>query len=426
MHGSVLLDEKNEPLAPAVIWADTRSAPDATEITSVIGPARLIDITGSPVAAGFQAATLRWFQRQQPDTWRRVRRVLLPKDWLRWKLTATFATDPSDAAGTLLLDRQTRRWSNELLTALGFPADLFPDIHPSSEITGALQDAPARALGLNPGIPVISGGGDAACAAIGSGVVDPRAMLMTISTGGQVIVPAMRPEIDSSGRIHTFCSCLEPELDRAGWYQMGATMVAGLALRWLRDAIFALPAETGYDQMTAAAASVPAGAGGLIFLPYLSGERTPHLDPLARGVFLGLTADHGRGHLVRAVMEGVALALYDAYDVVRSLGAEPERVVLAGGGASSPLWRQIFADVFGLSISIGGTTSNSAAGAALLAAAAVNAIDVAETADRWSIIGEAAQPSEAAHRRYEALRPIFRSAYLTHREDFAALFRIDD
>lgn len=420
MHGTVLLDETGQPLHPAVIWADTRSARQVATLTAEIGKDRLIDIAGSPLAVGFQAATVRWFKDERPDLWQQIRRVALPKDYLGWRLTGTWVSEPSDAASTLLLDVRRRDWSDALMHAVGLRREMLPEVRPSVAVRGALLPEAAAALGLPAGIPVIAGGGDAPLAALAAGVVDPTTMLLTISTGSQVIVPTTAVNPDTAGRIHTWCSCLEPE-SGAGWYHMGDTMVSGLALRWLRDRVFALPCDGAYERMTSWAARAPVGAGGLIFLPYLAGERTPHMDPMARGIFLGLTAEHGREHLTRAVMEGAILALFDASSVLTEVGAHPQRAVLAGGGARSALWRQIVADVFGLPILPLGDVEGSALGAALLAFAGSTGADPATTAVAWARYEEPVTPDPAAHETYAALLPIFRDAYRKHREDFARL-----
>lgn len=423
MHGTVLLDARNDPVGPAIIWADTRSAHQVETITSLIGAQRLIELTGSPLAVGFQAATIHWVRQEEPDRWRRVRKILLPKDYLGWRLTNVHATEPSDASSTLLLNVHTRDWSDEVLEALDLDRDYLPDVRESTAIRGSLTPEAADLLGLSATTPVVMGGADAPLAALAAGAVEPGTMLLTISTGSQVIVPTPEPRIDPRGRIHSWCSCIGPDAGGSGapWYQMGATMVSGLAMRWLRDQVFALPRENAYDQMTAWAAATPPGAGGLVFLPYLAGERTPHMDPTARGLFLGLTAEHGRGHLTRATMEGATLALFDAYSVLASLGAAPNRAILAGGGARSPLWRQIVADVFGLPILPLANVEGSAMGATLLAGAGIGAFALTATARTWARYDDPTLPNPDAHAVYQRIFPIFRDAYVKHKPDFATL-----
>jgi xylulokinase len=421
MHGTVLLGAGGQLLAPAVIWPDQRSRRQVREITELVGADRLIGLTGSSVATGFQAATVRWMQQERPALWQQVRHILLPKDYLRWRLTGQFATDPSDGSGTLLLDVRNRDWSLELLKTLAIDRDRLPPVQASVAVAGQLTPEAAAALGLPPGIPVVTGAADTACSALGAGIVQSDTLLLTISTGGQLLLPALDVQVDRAGRLHTFCGALEPAPDQPGWYQMGAILSAGMALRWLRNQVLGLPGEEAYEQMTAWAEKVPVGARGLLFLPYLIGERTPHMDPQARGLFLGLTLQHGRPELVRAVMEGVTLACYDAYSVLAELGARPERVMLAGGGARSRLWQQMIADVFGLPVQRLEVAEQSAVGAAMLAGAGMGLFEAGETARAWAGYGAPVEPDYQRHNRYHELLPLFRDAYQKHRADFSRL-----
>ena len=272
MHGTVLLDRAGQLLAKAIIWPDRRSLRQVEEITELIGPQRLIELTGSPVATGFQAATIRWLQQAQPELWRQVHTILLPKDYLRWRLTGNFATDPSDGSGTLLLDVHSRDWSDEMLRTLDVDRGQLPPVQPSAAVAGHLTRQAALALGLPAGIPMVTGAADTACSALGAGVVNPRSLLVTVSTGGQIIIPAASVEVDRLGRIHTFCGALTPGQGYAGWYQLAAILSAGLSLRWLRDQVFGLSGSDAYDQMMRWAEAAPAGANGLLFLPYLVGD----------------------------------------------------------------------------------------------------------------------------------------------------------
>lgn len=421
MHGAVLLDEAQRPLAPAIIWPDQRSQRQAQEIAERVGAARLIEIAGSPAATGFQAVTVRWVQQQQPETWRQTRLVLLPKDYLRWRLTGTVGTDASDASGTLLLDVRRRDWSPEVLAALEIEPERLPPLRPSVAAAGGLGVDAAGALSLPPGTPVVVGAADTACSALAAGVTGAETLLLTLSTGGQIVLPAAAVEVDRGGRSHTFCGALAPGPDRAGWYRLAAVLAAGLALRWLRDEVFGLAGEAAYAQMIAWAEAVPPGANGLLFLPYLLGERTPHMDPQARGMFLGLTAAHGRGELVRAVLEGVALACFDAYGVLLEQGASPRRIVMAGGGARSELWPQIVADVFGIPVQRLAAVEQSALGAALLAGEGLGRLDAARAAREWAGYGPPLEPDARRHDRYQALLGLFRKAYRAHRDDFPQL-----
>ena len=421
MHGTVLLDERGDPVRPAIIWADTRSGAEAAELTEAIGQEHLISIVGSPVAAGFQAATIAWLRKHEPDTWARASTVLLPKDYLRRRLTGIIATEPSDASSTVLLDVHRRDWSKTLIDAAGIERSQLPVVLPSMHIGGRLTEDAAAALALDAGTPVVGGGGDAPLAALAAGVVREEQLALTISSGSQVIVPTAEIRPDPAGRIHAWCGALAGVEGVPGAYQMGATMVSGLAMRWLADNVFGLKHRKPDRTLTKWAAEAPLGSGGLLFLPYLAGERTPHMNPRARGMFLGLTTEHGRGHLVRAVMEGATLAAFDAFDVLRSLGARPETVVLCGGGSQNTLWRQIVADVFGLPVRPLLTVEQSALGAAMLAGAGIGLFDPAEAAERWATYDETVLPDSEANAVYARLLPVFRDAYRKHLDDFETL-----
>ncbi|MBN1993136.1 MAG: xylulokinase [Anaerolineae bacterium] len=421
MHGTVLLDKEDKLLGPAIIWPDQRSQRQVQEVTNLVGAEHLIELTGSPVATGFQAATLRWLQQNDPDRWQKIETILLPKDYLRWRLIGEYNTDPSDGSGTLLFNIHERDWSAEILAVLGLDRANLPPVQSAGRIAGTLTRRAAETLGLAPDIPVVTGAADTACAALGAGIVDTQTLLLTISTGGQIVLPALNVHVDRRGRVHTFCGALPPGPEQAGWYQMAALLSAGMTLRWLRDEILGLWGEKAYQQMTAWAEKVPPGAKGLLFLPYLAGERTPHMDPQARGLFLGLTASHGQAELVRAVMEGVALACYDAYQVLAELGARPNRIIMAGGGAGSRLWQHIVADVFNLPVQRLEVSEQSALGALLLAGGGVGLFEPGPTAQTWAAYGPAVAPNKRRHAFYQELLPLFRSTYQKHREDFLQL-----
>ncbi|MBA2754385.1 MAG: xylulokinase [Chloroflexia bacterium] len=423
MHGTVLLGADDRPVRPAIIWMDQRSTAQVAEITGGVGRDRLIALAGSPLATGFQAATVAWCRRHEPELWAKVRRVALPKDALRHRMTGEWLTDASDASGTLLLDVRERDWSSLLLAAAGIDRAYLPPVGPSTASAGTLRSDAASHLGLPAGTPVVVGAGDAPAAALGAGVIGPETLFLTISTGSQVLVPAPSPGIDAAGRLHTFCAAPGPD-EAVGWYVMGASLAAGLALHWLRDRVFSLEGPEALDRMTAWAAEVPAGANGLLFVPYLLGERTPHMDPDARGTLLGLTAAHERGDLVRAVMEGVIFATRDAALALAETGAAPERIVVAGGGSRSPLWLQMIADVHGRPVTPLATVDQSAVGAALLAAAGTGERRLADLARDWPVLGTTVFPDEARHRRYADLFPIYRATYGKHQDDFATLGRV--
>jgi xylulokinase len=420
MHGTVLLDEAGQLLGPAIIWPDQRSHAEVEAITQRVGAGQLIATTGSPIATGFQAATLHWIHQHHPTTWASIRHALLPKDYLRWQLTNNFATDPSDAAGTLLLDATTRNWANDLLNLLEIDPAWLPLIQPSTAVAGALEPEAATALGLCPGLPVVTGAADTACSALGAGVTRADTLLLTLSSGGQLLIPTETMSIDPQGRTHTFCSALEPSIG-PGWYQMAALLNVGLVLRWLRDQLWELPGGDAYTQMTTWAAQAPLGANGLLFLPYLMGERSPYMNAQARGLFIGLTLAQGRPEVTRAVLEGISLACYNAFTVLQAAGASPNRIILAGGGAASTFWRQLIADIFGRPVYPLAVSAQSALGAAMLAGAGTGHLDLLATARTWTRLESPVQPNQEHHAAYQQLLPLFREAYTQNRALMAAL-----
>ncbi len=425
MHGTVLLDANKNLLDPAIIWPDRRSRQQVQEIHDLVGREWLISQSGSLASTGFQIATVCWLRQQRPELWRRTNLILTPKDYLRWRFTGQLHSEPSDASGTIFMDIKRRRWSKELLQVLEIDPALLPDLISSSDIAGHLIGDVAKELGLPAGIPVIAGAADTAAGLLGAGVSDASTLLLTISTGGQLIVPVMEPRTDELGRIHTFCSVHAPQSGRPAWYQMAAILSAGLSLQWLRDQIFEIKAADSYANMTLMAEEVPAGARGLIFLPYLMGERTPHMDPSARGVFIGLTAAHGRSEMIRAVLEGVALACYDAYSVLEILGTKAEQIIMGGGGARSRLWQQIIADVFGLPVRRLAIREQAAFGAALLAGAGLDLFEPYETARAWVGYERETIPNPNRHDRYMDMLQIFRETYQKHKVDFEVLHHFE-
>ena len=416
MHGTVLLGDTLTPIAPAIIWADGRSWRQVPEITNAIGRERLADLAGSPLAVGFQAATIAWLQKEQASTWWRTAKVISPKDEIRRRLTGEIATDPGDASAALLLDVRWRAWAADILKVVDIDLAKLPEIVPASAVAGGLTPTAAEELGLPAGTPVVTGTGDAGASLLGAGIVDPSTMLLSVSTGAQVMVPAEIARPDPDGRIHTFCSGLEPKAGSPAWYQMGATLVAGMALRWLRDTMLDLRSGDAYERMTALAEHSPPGARGLLFLPFMVGERTPHMDARLRAAFLGLGANHDRGDLVRSVMEGTMLAARTAYDVLTAAGASPQRIIIAGGGARSPLWRQIAADIFDLPVTMLASADQAAMGAAMLAAAGVTGADPVVTAREWARYGAVTQPVPETAARYRELAGIYADAHVATAE----------
>jgi xylulokinase len=365
MHGAVMLDSSDKPVRPALIWCDVRTEKQCAELNKRIGAEKLIQLTCNPALANFTLTKLMWTRENEPENWARVRSVMLPKDYVRLKLTGERATDLADASGTLMLDVANRKWSAEVLQAVELNASLLPQLFESPEICATISAAGAEASGLKSGTPVVAGAGDQAAGAVGMGIASPGAVSATIGTSGVVFAATDRPALDPKGRLHTFCHAIPGR-----WHVMGVTQAAGLSLRWFRDCFGTNSSEKNsdpYDLLTAEAATVPAGAEGLLWAPYLMGERTPHLDPNARAALVGLTASHTRAHIIRAILEGVAFSLRDTFTIFREMNVPVNRIRLGGGGARSPLWRQIQADIYGREVEIVEAEEGAAYGAAILA-----------------------------------------------------------
>jgi xylulokinase len=365
MHGAVMLDSAGEVVRPALIWCDVRTEKQCLELNQRIGRDRLIQLTCNPALTNFTLTKLLWVRENEPENWQRVRSVMLPKDYVRFRLTGERATDVADASGMLMLDVARRRWSGEVLQAVGIDPALLPALYESPEVCGKVSDKGAVASGLAGGTPVVAGAGDQAAGATGMGIVRPGAVSATIGTSGVVFAATDRPALDTKGRMHTFCHAVPGR-----WHVMGVTQAAGLSLRWFRDNFGCAAATDGrdpYELLTAEAAKVPAGADGLLWAPYLMGERTPHLDANARGALVGLTASHTRSHVVRAILEGVAFSLQDSFTILREMQVPVTSIRLGGGGARSELWRQIQADIYGQEVERVEAEEGAAYGAALLA-----------------------------------------------------------
>ena len=421
MHGSVFLDSADEVIRPALLWNDQRTEAQCEKITSAVGEERLIRISGNPALTGFQAPKILWLRDEEPENYSRVSRVLLPKDYVRLRLTGEHATDASDAAGTLLLDMRERDWSGEILDALGIPREWLPKVYEGPESTGELSRSLAEELGLPPGIPVAAGGGDNAAAAVGVGVVKSGLLSSSVGTSGVLFAASESFTLDPSGRIHAFCHAVPDE-----YHLMGVTLSAGGSLSWWRDTLSeAFGQASGgvdYDELVEAASQVPPGAEGLLFLPYLSGERTPHLDPQARGAFFGLTSRHGIPHMTRAVMEGVVFSLRDSLEILRELDVPVEQVRATGGGARSPLWRQLQADIYGEPIRRTTADEGPAYGAALLGGVAAGLYgDVREASHLVKLREEVTEPDARRAKIYEGYYEVYRSLYPATREAMSRL-----
>jgi xylulokinase len=417
MHGAVFLDEGGRVIRPALLWNDQRTAAECAEITERVGAARLIEIAGNPALTGFQAPKILWLRNHEPENYARVAQVLLPKDYIRWRLTGVSGADAADAAGTLLLDLRARDYSAEILERLDIPRAWLPRVFEGPEVTGTLLPPAAADLGLPAGLPVIAGGGDNAAAAIGTGIVRAGVVSSSIGTSGVIFAHADEIALDPQGRLHTFCHSVPGR-----YHLMAVTLSAGGAFRWLRDM---LSQAASYDEMTAAAATVPPGAEGLLFLPYLTGERTPHLDPLARGAFVGLTARHTPAHLIRAVMEGVVYSLRDGLEIMRDLGVPITQVRATGGGGRSPLWRQMQADIYAAEVVTLTAEEGPAYGAALLAGVGTGQFaDVNAAVEQCVSIAGRTEPGPRARAQYEPVYAIYREVYGQLRQTMHALARL--
>ena len=411
MHGLVVLDGDNAVIRPALIWCDQRSQPQVDFINAKLGKDKVLEYTANPMLTGFTLPKLLWVRDHEPHKFERIRKLLLPKDYVRFTLTGEFASEVSDASGTAMFDVIRRRWSFEVMDGLGLDRDILPACYESAEISSVISTQAAALTGLKAGTPVAGGGGDQAASAVGNGIVEPGVVSCTLGTSGVVFAHMETVAYDPDGRVHTFCHAV-----RDKWHVMGVTQGAGLSLQWLRNQL--APGMT-YDTLTEEAAKAPAGSQGLFWLPYLMGERTPHLDPQARGGWIGLTAKHTRADLIRAVMEGVCYSQKDCLDAIGKLGIAATSVRASGGGARSPFWRQILADVFGKRVARLETQEGSAYGAALLAMVGTGEyISVPEACAATIREADAVEPrvTESAvyargHAVYRALYPALQPLY---------------
>jgi len=362
MHGAVVLDQAGEVLRPAILWNDQRTAAECDVIREALdGVERLVAITGNDALTGFTAPKLVWIRDHEPEVWGRIAHVLLPKDYVRLRLTGEYAIDKADGAGTILFDLAARDWSAEVLQALEIDPAWLPPTFEGPAVTGSITREAAAATGLRAGTPVVAGGGDQAANGVGVGAVSSGVIALSLGTSGVIFAATDRPLVEPRGRVHAFCHAVP---DR--WHMMSVMLSAAGSLRWFRDA---LAPGVAFGDLAASAGEVPVGSDGLLFLPYLTGERSPYPDPLARGAFVGLTVTHDRRHLTRAVLEGVAFGLRDGLDLMIEAGMPaPSRVRASGGGTASPLWRQILADVLGAEIATVNTAEGAAYGAGILAA----------------------------------------------------------
>ncbi len=412
MHGSVFLDQKDRVIRNALLWNDQRTTAECEQITSAAGGRKqLIKMVANPALTGFQAPKILWLRNREPANFKRLAKVLLPKDEIRRRLTGDYITEVSDASGTLLLDVVKRKWSKKLMDRLKLDMNLLPRVVESEDVTGTLTAEAAKKLGLSTSCKVVGGAGDCAAGAIGNGVVKQGILSTSIGTSGVMFVHSDQPEYDTAGRLHTFCHAV-----RGKWHMMGVNLTSGGSLQWWVDSILqglkGVNAKNRYEAATEEAAAIAAGSNGLVFLPYLNGERTPHADPNARGSFVGLNLSHNRGHLTRAVMEGITFALKDSLDIIQSLDVPVRQIRASGGGSKNPLWRQMQADVFGKKITTLEVEQGPAYGVALLAAVGNGQYRSIEDACKASIqIAEQTSPDRKSAKAYKQTFPIYRELY---------------
>ncbi len=413
MHGLTLLDQDGETLRPCILWNDQRTAAECAEITERVGRERVLQLTGNPVLTGFTAPKILWVRRHEPEVYRRVAHVLLPKDYVRYKLTGDWLSDVSDSSGTSLFDVGRRTWSEEMLRALDIPRAWLPEVTESPVASARVSAEASRATGLVAGTPVVGGAGDQAAQAVGTGIVREGTPSVTIGTSGVVFAVCDQYRVEPSGRLHAFCHAVPGK-----WHLMGVMLSAAGSFRWYRDALGEHEKEIAkatnrdvYDVLTEQAALAPTGCEGLLFLPYLSGERTPHADPNARGAFVGLTVRHTKAHLTRAVLEGVSYGLRDSVELIRALDVPTSQVRVSGGGARSTLWRQILADVLNADVATVNIGEGAAFGAALLAGVGAGVYhDVASACAAVVQVTGETKPGPA-HAVYERFYPRYRALY---------------
>lgn len=404
MHGLTLLDADNNVIRPALIWCDQRSQAQVDFVNEKVGRDRVLVFTANPVVTGFTLPKLLWVRDNEPRQFERVRKVLLPKDYVRYKLTGEYATEVSDASGTSLFDVVNRQWSYDMCDALGLDRGFLPQCHESIEVSGQITPEVADSLGLEAGTPVVGGGGDQAASAVGNGIVETGVVSCTLGTSGVVFAHMDQPHYDPKGRVHTFCHAVPGK-----WHVMGVTQGAGLSLQWLRNQLMA---REEYSALTEEASTAELGSQGLFWLPYLMGERTPHLDAKARAALVGLTAKHRRADVIRSVIEGVCYSQKDGLDIIEGMGVKLQSVRLSGGGARSRFWRQVMADVLNKKITTLESQEGSAYGAALLATVGTGVYVSVEECCRVAIHEtDAVMPQAEAASQYSRLHALFQAIY---------------
>lgn len=404
MHGLVLLDKDGKVIRPALLWNDQRTGRQCEDIRARLGKDHLIQVTGNDALTGFTAPKILWVQQEEPDLYKKIAHILLPKDYVRYRLSGEFASDRADGSGTLLFDIRARNWSLEVLEALEIDPGWLPKTYEGTMIACTMSPEAAEATGLDAGTPIVGGAGDQAAAAVGTGAVEAGIVSLSLGTSGVVFATTDQPVIEPAGRLHAFCHAVPGK-----WHLMGVMLSAGGSLRWHRDTF---APDVDYDVLLEPAANVPPGSDGLLFLPYLTGERTPHPDPLARGAFVGLTVRHNLPHLTRSVLEGVAFGLRDSFELMKACGlGSITQIRVTGGGAKSSLWRQILADVLKTELVTVNSGEGAAYGAALLAATGTGAFPDVPSACRQVIQVTGRDTPGAAAAEYDELYPIYRQLY---------------
>ncbi|MBT1280085.1 xylulokinase [Thermoanaerobacter sp. CM-CNRG TB177] len=420
MHGLVLLDENNNVLLPAILWNDQRTQEECDYITQKLGKERLTKYTGNKALTGFTAPKILWVRKHRPDVYKKIHHILLPKDYIRFKLTNEYATDVSDASGTLLFDVENRKWSKDMLDALDIPYNWMPKCYESTEVTGYVTKDVADLTGLKEGTIVVGGGGDQASGAVGTGTVKSGIVSVALGTSGVVFASQDKYVVDEENRLHSFCHA------NGKWHVMGVMLSAAACLKWWIDNIINFNGSSiTYEKLLEEAGKVTPASGGLIFLPYLMGERTPYSAPYARGSFIGLNMTHNRGHITRAILEGVAFGLRDSLEIIKELNIPVNEVRVSGGGAKSVLWRQVLADIFGVRVDMVNATEGPAFGAAIMAAVGYGIFkDVEEATSELIKVNDSVYPIEENKDKYNEVYTVYKDLYYLLKNTFKRIVEI--